>query len=145
MSGLISIFLGLCIYVSISHIRRKSNLAVKLMSLKYIDVDKDSLGKSTWYLLHSLSSAYNSQHITFSSKHDIIGFMTQLSKIYPCEKCVPHFQKYLQKNPIKMERQGQFTWWLCTFHNIVNYRLKKPIYDCMDLYSNSSCSTCLFN
>lgn len=146
ISALALIISGLSLYSALRQtIGTKPNLKIQLLSTKYTSVDKDILGKSTWYLLHSMASNYNIQNPTYHIKKDIANMMVHLSKIYPCEKCVTHFQRYLQKFPMKMERQGQLSWWFCNFHNAVNYRLKKPLYDCIDLYSNNGCSTCVAN
>lgn len=103
-------------------------------------IDRELLGRSTWNLLHSLGSV--NQKNTLSRKMLLLDFIIILSLIYPCQKCAPHFQKYLKNNPPWIEHNNSFALWLCRFHNSVNQRLGKPIFDCTSNSIISPCSTC---
>lgn len=40
------------------------------------------------------------------------------------------FLNSLKQNPINVDSQNEFSQWLCQFHNRVNAKLGKPIFDC---------------
>ena len=101
-------------------------------------IDKDSLGKSTWNLLHSIGTKNFQSYI---EKESIIDMISSLSIIYPCDKCVNHFQAYLLNNPPRLENESSFAIWLCQFHNAVNTRLNKPIYNCLE-QEDYQCDKC---
>jgi hypothetical protein len=76
--------------------------------------------------------------------------MDEVKKIFPCEECTNHLEKYMINNPMKdyinivndkKERIGMFTWsW--QLHNDVNIRLRKPRLDfetCYNLYGGEKC------
>lgn len=88
---------------------------------------KEELGRSTWFLLHSIVK-YNKD--TLESRMDLGIFMEHLSYLYPCEECRTHLAAFLRENNPEMTEE-----WMCMFHNEVNERLGKPLWDC---YSNSS-------
>ncbi|XP_075156994.1 evr1_Alr domain-containing protein Alr [Haematobia irritans] len=92
-------------------------------------LDKSRLGQSTWGLLHTMAAFY-SDNPTDSQKSDVKTFFDVFSRLYPCEYCAKDFRKDLRENPIKVDSQHEFSQWLCQFHNRVNAKLGKPIFDC---------------
>lgn len=103
----------------------------------------EELGRSTWLLLHSMGANIDTQlTMTVKNKEDVFNLIITLSKIYPCKKCVNHFQKYIRFNPPVIRKRRDISWWICKFHNSVNFRLGKQIYDCMDILENNTCETC---
>lgn len=54
--------------------------------------DKDSLGKSTWGLLHTMAAHFPEQP-SQQQQRDVKGFFNILSRLYPCEYCAKDFQK----------------------------------------------------
>jgi cytidine deaminase len=85
-------------------------------------VDRESLGRSTWKLLHDIVD-----NVKYSEKSNnaFCSLMDNLSEIYPCEVCRDHINEYLENTPVEMTHE-----WLCTFHNAVNERLNKNIVPC---------------
>jgi len=81
-------------------------------------LDRHELGRSTWFLLHEIVKAPPTP--AFPS------LMWSLSELYPCEICRAHISEYLEEHPPEMSE-----FWMCTFHNAVNARLGKPIFDCI--------------
>ena len=59
------------------------------------------------------------------------GFLDSLTQLYPCEICAKHFRNYWKANPLPdILTRTALQEWLCTFHNGVNIRLKKPTVSC---------------
>ncbi len=84
------------------------------------DIDREQLGRSTWYLLHKMvKHADTEDHGAFTR------FMKTLSVLYPCPHCREHIKEYLESHPVEMSEK-----WMCEFHNAVNVRLNKPIVKC---------------
>ena len=85
-------------------------------------LDRESLGRSTWNLLHEIvdNVEYNEK-----SNSAFCSLMDNLQEIYPCKECRAHIGEYLEENPAEMTHE-----WLCTFHNEVNRRLNKTIIPC---------------
>jgi len=84
--------------------------------------NKEELGRGTWRLLHDTVRA--NQNNPFCEK-DLTVFMSALSVLYPCAECRAHIQEYLSTTPVQCTQH-----WMCEFHNVVNLRLKKELFDC---------------
>tara|TARA_B110000858_G_C17768095_1_gene458062 strand:- start:754 stop:1098 length:345 start_codon:yes stop_codon:yes gene_type:complete len=83
-------------------------------------IDKVSLGRSTWKLLHDIVNSVEREKTPY-----FVSMMDNLGKIYPCEECRLHISEYIQEHPTEMTHE-----WLCTFHNAVNQRLNKKKFKC---------------
>jgi|TARA_B110000093_G_C12949053_1_gene401615 hypothetical protein len=83
-------------------------------------VDRESLGRSTWKLLHDIVD-----NVDYERNDAFVSLMGSLSEIYPCEVCRAHIVDYLRSTPADMTHE-----WLCDFHNDVNRRLDKKIIHC---------------
>ncbi|KAH8368360.1 hypothetical protein KR084_010406 [Drosophila pseudotakahashii] len=92
-------------------------------------LDKVRLGISTWGLLHTMAAFY-SDNPTDTEKRDMKTFFEVLSRLYPCEFCAKDFRTDLDVNPINVNSQKELAMWLCKFHNRVNDKLGKPLFDC---------------
>ncbi|XP_037937227.1 FAD-linked sulfhydryl oxidase ALR [Teleopsis dalmanni] len=92
-------------------------------------MDKSRLGHATWGLLHTFAAFYTEKP-TEEQKADARNFFEALSKIYPCEYCANDFRKDLKQNPVNVESQSELSMWLCKFHNRVNAKLGKSLFDC---------------
>ncbi|KAI9589497.1 FAD-linked sulfhydryl oxidase ALR [Glossina fuscipes] len=92
-------------------------------------LDKNKLGRFTWGLLHTMAAFYT-DNPTDSEKKDMKSFFDVFARVYPCEYCARDFQKDLRDNPVKVNSQKEFSIWLCNFHNRVNKKLGKPLFDC---------------
>ena len=86
------------------------------------NIDKGKLGRSTWHLLHEIAEHVESDDTTEPSFR---VFMHALSMIYPCEECRKHIKEYLSNRRVELSEK-----WVCEFHNEVNERLNKTIYEC---------------
>jgi hypothetical protein len=89
----------------------------------------EELGRSTWTLLHTIATRLPEEP-SDREKIDIKTFIHLFARYYPCVKCGYHMQQYLEGNPIRTETKSDLEHWFCQFHNAVNKRLGKPIFDC---------------
>lgn len=56
--------------------------------------------------------------------------MGVFSRLYPCWVCAEDFQRYMEKEQIRVDSRNEFGTWLCEAHNAVNTKLGKPVFDC---------------
>ncbi len=91
--------------------------------------DVETLGRSTWTLLHSIAATYPKTPNT-AQQSDLKTFMGVFSRLYPCWVCAEDFQEYMQKERIQVGSRDEFGKWLCEAHNAVNVKLGKQKFDC---------------
>lgn len=91
--------------------------------------DVETLGRSTWTLLHSIAATYPTSP-TPAQQDDLVGFVKLFSRLYPCWVCADDFRAYQRKDPVRAGSRGEFGKWLCDAHNDVNVKLGKPVFDC---------------
>ncbi|KAK4099931.1 hypothetical protein N658DRAFT_508317 [Parathielavia hyrcaniae] len=91
--------------------------------------DVETLGRSTWTLLHSIAATYPPAP-TPSEQSDLRSFMRLFSRLYPCWVCAEDFQAYMRKRDVRAGSRDEFGNWLCEAHNEVNRKLGKPTFDC---------------
>lgn len=82
--------------------------------------EKTELGRSTWHLLHEIVKTDDKEY-----EPAFMNLIKILSVLYPCEECREHIADYISNRRIEMSER-----WLCEFHNSVNVRLNKPVFDC---------------
>ncbi|XP_032597204.1 FAD-linked sulfhydryl oxidase ALR [Drosophila grimshawi] len=92
-------------------------------------LDKSRLGVFTWGLLHTMA-AYYADNPTDTEKRDMRTFFDVLSRLYPCDYCAKDIRKDIAVNPVNVDSQKDLAQWLCKFHNRVNDKLGKPLFDC---------------
>lgn len=91
--------------------------------------DVETLGRSSWTLLHSIAATYPPAP-TPTEQNDLKSFMSLFAKLYPCWVCAEDFQQYIKKEEPKTGSRDEFGNWLCEAHNEVNRKLGKPTFDC---------------
>ena len=84
------------------------------------DLDREKVGTSAWYLLHEIVKHGDDEY-----EHAFRTLMHTLSVLYPCKECRAHIKEYIGTHRVEMSEQ-----WMCDFHNDVNVRLGKPIFNC---------------
>ncbi len=88
-----------------------------------VEPKKEELGRSTWKLLHSIVD-----NVEYSKEKEILfqNLILSLEELYPCSECREHIKEMkLYQQEIEMTPK-----WLCNFHNSVNVKLNKPIFNC---------------
>ncbi|KAF3059012.1 FAD-linked sulfhydryl oxidase ALR [Trichoderma lentiforme] len=91
--------------------------------------DVETLGRSTWTLLHSIAASYP-ELPSQGQKSDLLSFVGLFSKLYPCWVCAEDFQGYMARQKPQVNSRDEFSQWLCRAHNDVNRKLGKPEFDC---------------
>ncbi|KAI1105431.1 FAD-linked sulfhydryl oxidase ALR [Jackrogersella minutella] len=91
--------------------------------------DVETLGRSTWTLLHSIAATYPTKP-SVAEQSDLRTFMGIFSRLYPCWSCASDFQQYMEKDHIQVGSRDEFGKWLCEAHNAVNVKLGKEKFDC---------------
>ena len=84
-------------------------------------MDPDKFGPGTWLMLHHATFAYPDQPFS-TDKRNYHALITLLGKLLPCSICATHFQRLLQKHPLKhaLRSRGVLVRWLCMMHTRVN-------------------------
>ncbi|KAL7814744.1 augmenter of liver regeneration [Trichoderma gracile] len=91
--------------------------------------DVETLGRSTWTLLHTIAATYPEQP-SRTQQSDLLSFVGLFSKLYPCWVCAEDFQGYMARQRPQVSSRDEFSQWLCRAHNDVNRKLGKPEFDC---------------
>ncbi|KAJ1914126.1 hypothetical protein H4219_004922 [Mycoemilia scoparia] len=99
---------------------------------------KAQLGQSTWYFLHVMASRYPVDP-TRNEQDTMRFFLRGLSRLYPCGQCAHHIQQHFKKDPPRVGSRDELEQYLCNFHNEVNKRLKKPLFDCKTVHDHYDC------
>lgn len=92
-------------------------------------LDKNTLGRNTWSLLHTMAAMYPKQP-TQEDKKNMGEFIQLMSVLYPCKHCAHDFQQDIEQSPPKLDNRQSISLWFCDMHNKVNKKLHKPIFDC---------------
>eukprot|EP00435_Cladocopium_sp_Y103_P050785 s781_g15.t1 len=106
---------------------------------------RELLGRSTWFLLHTLAARYPE----VPSKADrvaIHNLVAALGQHYPCPICRRHLRDKLMSLPVASENRRELSLWLCQLHNSVNKDLHKAQHSCnsfeLDLQYLKTCGEC---
>lgn len=95
-------------------------------------LDRETLGKYTWSLLHTIASKYPTKP-TDEQKNDMKNFIRIFGNLYPCSYCAEEFRADMSNMPPQLESRQALADWFCRIHNKTNERLGKPQYDCSKL------------
>ncbi len=55
-------------------------------------------------------------------------YLINFIKVLPCPQCAMHGYEYITKNPPDVSSRDNLIRWNVDFHNVVNQRLKKPVF-----------------
>ncbi|KAF2027235.1 mitochondrial FAD-linked sulfhydryl oxidase-like protein ERV1 [Setomelanomma holmii] len=91
--------------------------------------DIETLGRSSWTLLHSITATYPVEP-TPQLQTETKSFLTTFGKLYPCWHCAEDFQTWMSKNTPQVSSRSEFGTWMCEAHNAVNEKLGKEKFDC---------------
>ncbi|KAH7911390.1 ERV/ALR sulfhydryl oxidase domain-containing protein [Hygrophoropsis aurantiaca] len=99
---------------------------------------KAELGRATWKLLHTMTLRFP-EHPTSDERSALASYMHLTARLYPCGECAAEFTELLRKFPPQTSSRLAASLWLCSVHNEVNARLKKPTFDCAHLDATYDC------
>ncbi len=87
----------------------------------------------TWIFFHSYANKINNNFFK-GHKINCCGLLVYICNNLPCPICRSHANKYLSSHDIyKCDNKKDLQIYLWNFHNEVNKRLNKPIYDFKNL------------
>ena len=94
----------------------------------------EELGRSSWTLLHTMASKYPRSPDRNHQK-EAHAYLSLFAKFYPCSQCSEHMMTYMRNYPPQLANRDLLQRWLCLFHNDVNRKLGKPLFDCKSISS----------
>ncbi|KAI9104648.1 hypothetical protein DFS34DRAFT_589770 [Phlyctochytrium arcticum] len=100
-----------------------------LMTKMTNETQKAELGRAAWRLLHTMVGKFPEMPHE-DEKRDLLNFIYLFGRLYPCGDCARHFKTVLENHPPDVSSGQNASMWACKVHNVVNERLKKPIFDC---------------
>jgi hypothetical protein len=108
---------------------------------------KKEWGNATWYLFHTLSFKMKDQYFD-ELKNDFLNICLNICTNLPCPDCSDHavaIMKNLNRDNIKTKKDLQLFFF--DFHNSVNRRTKKPIFNenQMFMYHKAVTKNIVFN
>ena len=91
-------------------------------------------GPSAWKFLHALSFAYPEKDPSSEHKQAVLNLFASLKYLLPCGECCAHYCSTYDSDTLKksLGSREDLSKWLVDFHNSVNSRLGKPIYNYND-------------
>ncbi|KAF9463570.1 ERV/ALR sulfhydryl oxidase domain-containing protein [Collybia nuda] len=109
-----------------------------IMSKLGNETAKAALGRATWKLMHTMTLRFP-ENPTPDERTALSSYFHLTSRLYPCGECAEEFQMLLKKFPPQTSSRRSAALWLCSVHNEVNKRLKKPEFDCAHLDDEYDC------
>jgi len=108
---------------------------------------KKEWGNATWYLFHTLSYKIKDEYFD-ELKDDFLNMCTRICANLPCPDCSEHasaIMKNVNRANIKTKKDLQMFFF--DFHNSVNRRVKKQVFDeaSLSMYRNSITKNIVFN
>tara|TARA_Y100001972_G_scaffold81750_1_gene99414 strand:- start:1864 stop:2469 length:606 start_codon:yes stop_codon:yes gene_type:complete len=85
-------------------------------------------GEKYWDLMHTVSYTYPNNP-TIEDKMYIQDFYESICNFLPCDDCKQESKKYIENNPIQFENRTEIIEWVLNFHNFINIRLNKKIWN----------------
>ena len=90
-------------------------------------------GNITWILFHTFSEKIH-ENFLLANKKVIWKLITDVLNVLPCNHCLQHAQMYINKyGSSHIKRKEDLTDFFYNFHNSVNLRTRKKIYNKSDL------------
>ena len=91
-------------------------------------------GPAVWYMFHTLSYKIKDEHF-MEIKDEFLDLCVGICHNLPCPECAEHATDYMRRlNKASIKNRGDLQLFFFNFHNVVNARLKKPIFQPVDFY-----------
>ena len=92
----------------------------------------DSLGVSTWALLHSVAAIY-SNHPNKTEMESLKDFFDGLMYFYPSKSEL--MKEILKEHPLEYSNREELIYYMCEIHNILNRKLGKKKFSCKEAFN----------
>jgi deoxycytidylate deaminase len=109
-----------------------------LHSVKNAKLKREDVGRATWRFMHIITD--NTKNAEEEQKS--LQLIKLVSELFPCKNCAKDFQDILSKNPYETMKEKYLRnnknkeygakRYMCDLHNLVNTKLKKPLFNCDD-------------
>lgn len=93
---------------------------------------KAELGRAAWKVLHTMMARFPDKP-TEDESAALKSYIHLFQRLYPCGECAEHFGQLLKKFPPQVSSRSAAAAWACHVHNKVNERLKKELFDCVNI------------
>lgn len=94
---------------------------------------KEIWGNNVWYLFHSIAHKIKEDKFEFHKKN-LIYILENVCNTLPCPDCSRDSSDMLRKiNFNAINNKAEFKLLIFNFHNAINTKLKKPLFDFNDL------------
>ena len=91
----------------------------------------NSLGISTWALLHSVAAIYPN-HPNKTESQSLKDFFDGLMYFYPSKSEL--IKEILKEHPLEYSNREELIYYICEIHNILNKKLGKKKFRCKDAF-----------
>ncbi len=103
-------------------------------------IDPKVFGPPIWFTIHNVSGLYPSSPSPIL-KERMKGFIKSIPYLIPCQECFLHAQNYISKYDERgldeiVSCGKKFFEWGVDFHNYVNVRIGKKIYEYEEAYNH---------
>lgn len=102
-----------------------------------------SWANPTWFLFHTLIEKINPEQYIIM-KHDVLKHIKKICSMLPCPDCAQHATQFMNtiRDPPGTKEECKNL--LFFFHNIVNTRINKPLYEysALSMYERVNLTVC---
>ena len=114
--------------------KNKTNEEYDYLSPYYYphNITCNSLGVSTWALLHSVAAIY-SNHPNDTEKQSLKDFFDGLMYFYPSKSEI--MKEILKEHPLEYSNREELVYYMCEIHNILNKKLGKKKFICKEAFN----------
>ena len=92
----------------------------------------DSLGISTWALLHSVAAIYPN-HPNQTEMQSLKDFFDGLMYFYPSKSEL--MEEILSEHPLEYSNREELIYYMCEIHNLLNKKLGKKKFTCKEAFN----------
>ena len=92
----------------------------------------NSLGISTWALLHSVAAIYPN-HPNKTEMQSLKDFFDGLMYFYPSKSEL--MKEILKEHPLEYSNREELIYYMCEIHNILNKKLGKKKFSCKEAFN----------
>ena len=92
----------------------------------------NSLGISTWALLHSVAAIY-SNHPNTTEQESLKDFFDGLMYFYPSKSEL--MKEIIKEHPLEYSNREELIYYMCQIHNILNRKLGKKKFSCKEAFN----------